>query len=58
VTKGEQLGWFSFGGSSFALVFQKGAIRKFLVEPPSKHRNDQPKDTLKANRQFAVADTE
>lgn len=58
VKKGDQLGWFSFGGSSFALVFQPGAIERFLVTPPRKHRNDQPTDTLKANRQFAVANVE
>jgi phosphatidylserine decarboxylase len=55
VKKGDQLGWFSFGGSSFALVFQPGAISRFLVKPPRTHRNDQPVDTLKANGQFAVA---
>jgi phosphatidylserine decarboxylase len=58
VKKGDQLGWFSFGGSSFAMVFQKGAIKKFLVEPPKENRNDQPVDTLRANQQFAVADIE
>lgn len=29
VKKGEQLGYFSYGGSSLALVFQRGAIRRF-----------------------------
>ncbi len=54
VKKGDQLGWFSFGGSSFALVFQPGAIRKLLVLPPE-NRNHQPTDTLRANRCFAMA---
>jgi phosphatidylserine decarboxylase len=54
VKKGDQMGWFSFGGSSFALVFQPGAVKKFLVLPPSHGRNKQPTDTLRTNRQFAV----
>jgi phosphatidylserine decarboxylase len=55
VKKGDMLGWFSFGGSSFALVFQPGAIQEVLVKPPPTGRNNQPKDTLKANRRFAIA---
>jgi phosphatidylserine decarboxylase len=55
VKKGDQMGWFSFGGSSFALVFQPGAVKKYLVLPPSHGRNKQPKDTLRTNQQFAVA---
>lgn len=31
VAKGEQLGWFSYGGSSMALVFKKDAIKTFTV---------------------------
>jgi len=56
VKKGDQMGWFSFGGSSFAVVFQPKAIRKFLVLPPEHGRNKQPVDTLRTNRVFAVAD--
>ena len=56
VRKGDQMGWFSFGGSSFAMVFQPKAIRKFLVLPPEHGRNQQPVDTLRTNRVFAVAD--
>ena len=55
VKKGDQLGWFSFGGSSFAIVFQPGAIKELLVLPPDKDRNHQPKDTLQTNRRFAIA---
>lgn len=55
VKKGDQLGWFSFGGSSFAIAFQPGAIKHILVRPPATGRNDQPKDTLRANRRFAIA---
>lgn len=55
VKKGDQLGWFSFGGSSFAIVFQPGAVKELLVLPPDKDRNHQPKDTLQTNRRFAIA---
>ena len=55
VKKGDQLGWFSFGGSSFAIVFQPGAIKELLVLPPDKDRNHQPKDTLQTNKRFAIA---
>lgn len=55
VKKGDQLGWFSFGGSSFAIVFQPGAIKELLVLPPDKDRNHQPKDTLRTNWRFAIA---
>ena len=58
VKKGDQLGWFSFGGSSFAMVFQQGAIEEFLVKPPKTDRNQQPVDTLRANQQFAIANIE
>jgi phosphatidylserine decarboxylase len=55
VKKGDQMGWFSFGGSSFAMVFEPNAIKKFLVLPPEHGRNSQPKDTLRTNKVFAVA---
>ena len=55
VKKGDVLGNFSFGGSSFAMVFQPGAIQEYTVMPPLTDRNDQPKDTLKANGQCAIA---
>lgn len=55
VKKGDQLGWFSFGGSSFAIVFQPGAIKEIKVKPPKENRNDQRKQTLWANKQCAIA---
>lgn len=33
VEKGGELGWFSYGGSTMALVFQHGAVNKFTVPP-------------------------
>ena len=55
VKKGDVLGQFSFGGSSFAIAFQPGAIKEILVKPPLTGRNDQPIDTLKANQKCAIA---
>ena len=34
VKKGDQLGYFGFGGSTIAAVFEKSAIDRFLVQPP------------------------
>ena len=34
VEKGQELGWFSYGGSTLALVFQPGAIDRFTVKGP------------------------
>lgn len=34
IKKGEELGYFSYGGSSMALVFQKDMINEFLVKVP------------------------
>lgn len=34
VVKGQELGYFSYGGSSMALVFQPGAIRQFVFSSP------------------------
>lgn len=53
VKKGDQLGYFSYGGSSVALIFQKGAINHFTVESPK----DPTTETIpiKVNAQIAVA---
>ena len=55
VCKGDQMGWFSFGGSSFAVVFQPGAIKEILVKPPKEGRNHQTERTLWTNRRCAIA---
>jgi phosphatidylserine decarboxylase len=34
VEKGDELGYFSYGGSTLALVFQPGAIRKYIPRNP------------------------
>jgi phosphatidylserine decarboxylase len=40
VKKGDELGRFSYGGSSMAVVFQKGAIDRFTVPPNSSGNQD------------------
>ena len=54
VKKGDELGYFSYGGSSMALVFQPGAIRKFTVTLPE-GESEKSRPTLKVNGQIAIA---
>ncbi|MFF4160228.1 phophatidylserine decarboxylase associated domain-containing protein [Streptomyces sp. NPDC001678] len=52
VTKGDQLGYFSYGGSSLCLLFQKGAIGEFLV--PDNTTGDMEKGApIKVNAKIA-----
>lgn len=53
--KGEELGWFSYGGSAMALVFQPGAIDRFTV--PNRPSGNNPDDgpPIRVNAQIAVA---
>lgn len=55
VEKGDQLGYFSYGGSSMALVFQPGAIDRFIVpnRPSSTNPDDGP--PIRVNAQIAFA---
>lgn len=53
VEKGGELGWFSYGGSTLALVFQKGAIKRFTVPRNRKGPDDGP--PIKVNQQVAEA---
>ncbi|MEM9063355.1 MAG: phophatidylserine decarboxylase associated domain-containing protein [Pseudomonadota bacterium] len=55
--KGDLLGNFSFGGSSFAMVFEPNAVRQYDVLPPTTGRNSQSDQTLFANKAFATAHT-
>jgi phosphatidylserine decarboxylase len=54
VKKGEELGFFSYGGSSMALVFQPGAIQEFTV-PDNKSGNPDDGPPVNVNSQIAVA---
>jgi phosphatidylserine decarboxylase len=52
VRKGDELGWFSYGGSTLAIVFQPGAIDRFTVPSP---QEGQDPATIEVNAQIAVA---
>lgn len=53
VHKGDELGWFSYGGSSMALVFQKGAVEHFTV--PQNHNDPDNGPPIQVNQQVAKA---
>lgn len=53
VEKGSELGWFSYGGSTLALVFQKNAVKRFTVPPNHKGPDSGP--PIKVNQQVAQA---
>lgn len=52
VKKGQEIGRFSYGGSSLATIFQPGAINHFTAMVPD---NPAIKGTLKVNAQMAIA---
>lgn len=52
VAKGQELGRFSYGGSSLAVVFQKDAIDGFTVSTPD---DDETAETLQVNAAIAIA---
>lgn len=54
VKKGDELGYFSYGGSTLALVFQKGAIKRFTVHAPDPDKCIEG-STIEVNSQIAVA---
>lgn len=54
VCKGQELGYFSYGGSSMALVFQPGAIRQFTVGDPD-GTAAAPAIPVQVNAQIALA---
>lgn len=53
VTKGQELGYFSYGGSTLCLVFQPKAIKEFNVFGPTKSNPDG--EPINVNSQIAVA---
>lgn len=57
VHKGEELGYFSYGGSSMCLIFQPGAIREFTVPcpPPKPIVDPSSGPPIKANAAIATA---
>ena len=57
VKKGDELGFFSYGGSSLCLVFQRGAIDRFTVPPNTSRSHDRQDEgpPIFVNAQIAVA---
>lgn len=53
--KGDELGWFSYGGSGMALVFQPGAIDQFTVPNRSGGDNPDSGPPIRVNQQIALA---
>ncbi|PCJ94772.1 MAG: phosphatidylserine decarboxylase [Flavobacteriaceae bacterium] len=57
VEKGEELGWFSYGGSSLCLVFQPGAIKQFTVVNPNPDVDSDNGPYVRVRAQVAIANT-
>lgn len=55
VQKGEELGWFSYGGSSMCLVFQPGAIEQFTIVNPLPDVNSDNGPFIRVGGQIAIA---
>jgi phosphatidylserine decarboxylase len=57
IEKGQELGWFSYGGSSMCLVFQPGAIAQYTVSgaPPKPIVDPSSGPPVLVNAQIAVA---
>lgn len=51
VAKGDELGYFQYGGSTYCLFFRPGVIASFVPKPP--YRDDVP--PLKINSRLAIA---
>jgi len=54
VKKGDELGYFSYGGSSLCLVFQKDAIDRFTIVPPNVGADESWSAPVKVNAEIAV----
>jgi phosphatidylserine decarboxylase len=55
VEKGAELGWFSYGGSSLALVFQPGAVKRFTVKAPGRGQGPDDGPPIQVNARIAIA---
>ena len=55
VKKGDQLGYFQFGGSTHCLVFRKGVISQFAAQAIPQGLNGEHSDIVKVNSLLAVA---
>jgi phosphatidylserine decarboxylase len=55
VEKGDQLGYFQFGGSTHCLVFRPGVISEFVVEAIPEGEHGQASPIVKVNSLLAIA---
>ena len=55
VEKGDQLGYFQFGGSTHCLVFRPGVISEFAVEAIPQGEHGQASPVVKVNSLLAIA---
>lgn len=55
VKKGEELGRFSYGGSTLCLVFQPGAIKHFTVDAPRSTDDPDSGPAIHVNAEIAIA---
>ncbi|MEO8205041.1 MAG: phophatidylserine decarboxylase associated domain-containing protein [Chthoniobacterales bacterium] len=53
VKKGQEVGYFSYGGSSMCLVFQPGTVKKFLVTPAPNLESGDDGPKIKVNQAIA-----
>ncbi len=53
--KGDELGAFSYGGSSMCLVFQRGAVNHFTVKEPPPGSNPDDGPPIQVNAGIAIA---
>lgn len=51
VNKGDEIGFFQYGGSTYCLIFEPGVIGRFVPQPP--YRDDV--EPLKVNSRLAIA---
>lgn len=55
VNKGDELGWFSYGGSTLCLVFQPGAVKEFCWPWPPADPKKHPPIKINVREQIATA---
>ena len=57
VDKGQELGWFSYGGSSLCLFFQSGTIKQFTTVNPDPDVDPNNGPYVRVKAQIAIANT-
>lgn len=52
--KGDELGYFSYGGSTLAIIFQPGAVKRYIPKNPHGQAGDNG-PTIQVNGKIAIA---